>query len=139
MVIYGKRILIILSMLFLLAGCGKDEHDFLSYCGEDVQNVFEADELPIAIHYGIGGEGGYTEYETTDEQLILDIINVMQQLEIQEQTEEYAFDANQSIGFVMKDGEEYWINFNNWRLESNDCLYTVNNIEKLIELVKQII
>ena len=128
-----------------MAGCGnKDEKDILSYCDEDIQTLFDGDELPMAVRHGRGGEFGYIQYETTDKQMIRAFMQAVRQIKVEEQTEGIAFDALDEIVFVMEDGQTYFICFNAWRLDNIDrnnkteTIYNLKNVSPLQDLCKKI-
>lgn len=96
-----------------------NDDSLLSYCSYDVQDMFESGELPVAVRHETDGESGKVCYETTERQMITDIMDAFRRIHVLNQMESSSYQEPNNLILVMADGRTYTIRFNQFYFAGN--------------------
>lgn len=152
-----KRLaLLCLSLALLLTGCGKTaqepepepsvdpapaqtEEQIWDYTDRSVRTFAEGFDAAAVDHleYTLFGEI-LVERRTDDTKMIQDIFSAMDRIVVGAQTDEWATDSDESIAFVMKNGDCYAVGFNAHRLELSGKVYLLEGDRELWRLVDEL-
>lgn len=107
---------------------------------QSLNDLLEGKTEPVKVIYGQGGEQGYIQYETEDEELITAYLDTLRNATIDEVITDpgemgYTADANEDIIFITKEGEQILIAFDlQNKIHGNDAVYVLGNYKKLLSL-----
>ena len=144
-------ILLITVSAFMIAftnqGCVLSYGNYpITYVFDDPQfvSIIEGKTLPVEIRYGLGGEGGYEQWSSSDSEMINRYIDVFRNMEIKREitdNEEFVniADAINDYSFCLKDGTEIQISFElNKYVTKDDKQYEFVYSDELNSLNKEI-
>ena len=109
-------------------------------CSEAQKEVLSSGELPEALvynrNYGYGAR-----YEVEDAEIIAAALDALRQIQIESEYDIVCSDADESLVFVMEDGERCAFCFNdkNLSMEENSDIYRISNDEALWDVTGRII
>lgn len=109
--------------------------------------IIDGEMIPVEIKYGIGEEGGYTQYSTKDPETINEYIEAFRMVHISKiitNKDEMIFvtDGIQDYTFVMEDGTEITLgtDLNLYVFDKNrNREFILENTEKLNELNRMLL
>ena len=141
----------IIGCTLLLAGCNdkKDEsitkHKYEieeAVSDETFSSVMEGELTPVEIKFGIGGEGGYEQFSTTDAEMINEYIEAFRAVRIKKviTDKEDMFLVNDGIedySFIMDDGTKtgFGTDLSTYVMDrENNKQYVLENTDELDKL-----
>ncbi|MBR1930297.1 MAG: hypothetical protein IJ833_02320 [Lachnospiraceae bacterium] len=128
-------VLVSISVIFFITNKG----NLLSYCDNELKNVYSHHNTPTAVRHYIGDENGHKVYESKDSELICSFMSALKNIQVSEKTDGLHYNID-VITFIMDDNQRYDVTFNDKRLyvyigESVN-LYNIKREETLWELFK---
>ena len=106
--------------------------------------IIEGHEIPEKVIYGMGGEGGYEEYTSSDTGVINGFIEALRSISIKSiitdpEQISYTADGIKDFTFVLEDGRKVIFNLDTFsRIHINEVVYELNNTMELVEMCQQI-
>lgn len=98
----------------------------------------EAVGSPVTVNYKFFGEGDPVEAQTTVPWLMNSLAEAVCNMKIAEETDNFAFDSNETISFWDKDGNSFSLEFSGGTLMKDNTHYEVTGYPELKTLLNEL-